>query len=508
MALSSDLISQFVKVTNDKTKTKTEKTVYGTVRIHNGSTYVQLDGSDLLTPYTSTAVDLKNDVKDGDRVTIMIKNHSATVTGNISSPAAKSSTVEEIKGNVAQYDKVMSHELTTDELYAVNAVLESLQAKIANLENIETVNADIENLKADFAEIDHISATDMEVISAKINTLTANVANITNISTEVLEAATADIDQLKAYTADFVYVSAEVLEATKADVEFLDANKLEADFANIKNANLDKAVMREFFASSGLIENVTMEDGTVTGYLVAVKIKGDNIEANTIIADSLILKGTDGLFYKLNTSVDGVTAEEAPTDGLDGKVIVAESITADKLKVSDLEAFGATIGGFKITKLSDDGQPGAIHSILKDSVDSPSAGFYVDNDGQIAAGNDVSYIKLHKELDDFGRPILDENGEAIYKLEISSDSILFGDKKLSSMFEQVEIGTYVGDDGDAKPSIRLYETDSDDKPETIITNEVVSTDLVDTKEVRQGNFAWRRFANGYGLMWIENEVTG
>ena len=63
MNLSSDLISQFVKVTNDSKKENNETTVYATV-VYNGKPYVKLDGSDLLTPISTTA-----DVKDGERVT-------------------------------------------------------------------------------------------------------------------------------------------------------------------------------------------------------------------------------------------------------------------------------------------------------------------------------------------------------------------------------------------------------------------------------------------------------
>ena len=81
MSLSSDLISQFVKITKDDTKKQTESTVYGTV-VYDGKPYVKIDGSDLLTPVTTTT-----DVQDGERVTVLIKNHTATVTGNISSPA-------------------------------------------------------------------------------------------------------------------------------------------------------------------------------------------------------------------------------------------------------------------------------------------------------------------------------------------------------------------------------------------------------------------------------------
>ena len=96
MSLSSDLISQFAKIAknNDK-KTKSEKIVYGTVVELNGSKYVQIDGSELFTPIVSTA-----SVEPNERVTVMIKNHTAIVTGNISSPSAKNSDISKINNNI------------------------------------------------------------------------------------------------------------------------------------------------------------------------------------------------------------------------------------------------------------------------------------------------------------------------------------------------------------------------------------------------------------------------
>ena len=89
MALTNDLVSQFAKLTAQKTLTKSESIVYGTVVEQDGSLYVQLDGSNVLTPYTSTA-----SVAAGERVTVMIKNHSAIVTGNQTSPAVGNSRLE------------------------------------------------------------------------------------------------------------------------------------------------------------------------------------------------------------------------------------------------------------------------------------------------------------------------------------------------------------------------------------------------------------------------------
>ena len=84
MGLSSDLISQFAKITNDNVKREKETILtYGTTVKRGDILYVKIDGSDLLTPVTSTV-----NIRDGDRVTVTIKNHSATVTGNITSPSA------------------------------------------------------------------------------------------------------------------------------------------------------------------------------------------------------------------------------------------------------------------------------------------------------------------------------------------------------------------------------------------------------------------------------------
>ena len=86
MNLSSDLISQFARITNDNSKRdKGTVITYGTTILRGDSMYVKIDGSDVLTPVSSTV-----NVRDNERVTVMIKNHTATITGNITSPAANS----------------------------------------------------------------------------------------------------------------------------------------------------------------------------------------------------------------------------------------------------------------------------------------------------------------------------------------------------------------------------------------------------------------------------------
>lgn len=101
MPLSSELVSQFAKLASNKPKEEKESTVYGTTAIQNGNKYIKLDGSELLTPASFTT-----NIADGERVTVLIKNHMAIVTGNITSPAARTSEVEEVgnKANAIEND--------------------------------------------------------------------------------------------------------------------------------------------------------------------------------------------------------------------------------------------------------------------------------------------------------------------------------------------------------------------------------------------------------------------
>lgn len=101
MELSRNLLKQFAGLTNDGSRSTKESTSYGTIVEDGGKVYVQLDGADRLTPMNTTA-----DVSSGDRVLVSIKNHSATVIGNTTSPSAKSSTV---KGLSTTVDSLGTH---------------------------------------------------------------------------------------------------------------------------------------------------------------------------------------------------------------------------------------------------------------------------------------------------------------------------------------------------------------------------------------------------------------
>ena len=415
MALSNDIISQFAKLTNSNKETKTESTLYGTIVISDGKKYVRLDGSNIDTPISSTA-----NVKQNDRVMVMIKNHAAIVTGNITSPSADQQSVDDLNdktddmsNQITKFGIIISYKISTDDITALNATFESMKSITGKFTELDAVTAEIEMLQAQIASLEYLSATDIEAINAEIENIKANFGTFTGISTEDVEAFNAEIVNLTARVGNFTYVSTEVLKAMKADIKNLDVNKLSAEQADLKYANIDfsnigEAAITKVFSDSGIIKDLIVSGGKITGELVGVTIKGDLIEGNTIKADKLVVKGSDGIYYKLN--FEGGTfseGEEVPTDGLHGSVIVANSITAEKISVDDLVAFGATIGGFNITNDS-------IYSGVKSSVDNTTRGIYLDNDGQIALGDSNGGFKYYK----------DQNGD--YKLEIAARSIIIG----------------------------------------------------------------------------------
>lgn len=409
VALSNDLASQFAKLLNDGNDKKPKETsMYGTFVESDKKKYVKLDGSELLTPVIQTAA-----AKDGERVTVTVKNRTAVVTGNLSSPAARSGDVEDLSAKVLSVEELMAKKVSTDELEATIGRIETLETDNATIRDTLTAqSAKIDDLEADNATINGtLTAQSAKIDNLETTKLSAEIAEITYATITNLDATNVAIRNLNVDYGKFKDATVESFRATEADIESLNTTKLSAEQADIRYANIDfsnigKAAIEQFYATSGIIKDLVIGDQTVTGELVGVTIKGDLIEGNTIKADKLVVKGSDGLYYKLNVSAETVETEQTDQNSLNGSIITAKSITATKISVEDLVAFDATIGGFNITD-------NAIYSGVKSSVDNTTRGIYQDKDGQIAFGDGDKFLKYFK----------DKDGK--YKLAISADNIKF-----------------------------------------------------------------------------------
>lgn len=339
--------------------------------------------------------------------------------------------VGNIVANALTVDKADIRYAQIEDLDVVKENVETLVADNATINSKLTANeASINSLVAKDAEIDgKLTAQDASIKKLDAEKLSAEDANLTYATIESLKATDATIANISGDYASFKDTTTETLKAQTADIVDLKANKLsatDADFryANIDFTNIGKAAMEYFYAQSGLIKDVTVGDQTITGELVGVTIKGDLIEGNTIVADKLVIKGDDGLYYKLNT--DGSTVEKEQTDynSLKGSLIQAKSITAEKISVNDLVAFDATIAGFSITD-------SALYSGAKASATNGTRGIYLGKDGQVSFGDDQNYIMYFKDTD------------GSWKLAISANSITFSSGRniedvISSMQDRMD----------------------------------------------------------------------
>ena len=412
MALSHELISQFAKIVKYDKKQSAESTVYGTVVTDgNGNKYVKLDGSDQLTPLTDnerpSADSTTASVNDGERVSVLIKNHTATITGNVSSPSVRSDDFKNLDDQVTdikKFDIVIAERVQANEGY-----IKKLQTDKADVGDLTAANAKITELETKKASVEELNAAKAEITDLKTTKLDTEVANATYATIKNLDATNANLENLDATYGQFQELATNKFTAIDADIKKLDTEKLSATTADAKYATIDfsnigMAAIQKLFTDSGIIGDLVVSEGHITGKLVGVTIIGDLIEGGTVKADKLVVLGEDGLYYKLNTNGVTTTAEQTEYNSLNGSVITAKSITAEKVKVDDLVAFDATIGGFNITNSS-------IYSGAKESVTNTTRGIYLDKNGQISFGDADNYIRYYKMSD------------GTYKLEISADSI-------------------------------------------------------------------------------------
>ena len=452
----NNLATTFAKIIKEDATATKDSTVYGTAVEFNGKMYVKLDGSERMTPIETTT-----SIKEGDRVTVLIKAHSATVTGNVTDPSTSKSDkkatddkIKDLSAKVSEFGTIVAGKVSTEQLQAAEGRITNLESDNVNVKNeLKAHSASITDLDVKKASIDDLKATNASIDNLKANMLTTDTLDAKYATIKNLEATDATIHNLSADYGDFKKATVDDLKARKAEIDDLSTKKLNATDAELKYANIDfsnigVAAIEQFYATSGIIKDLVIGDQTVTGEIVGVTIKGDLIEGNTIVADKLVMKGDDGLFYKLNISAaNGVDAEQTSYNSINGSIITAKSITATQISVKDLVAFDATIAGFHIKDT-------AIYSTGKESATSTVRGIYLGKDGQLGFGDGNNYIKFY----------VDTDGK--YKLGISAESLTFAtgqsvkdaidevDSKVDAIksIDSTSIGYLVGDSGTTPPT--------------------------------------------------------
>ena len=371
MALSKNLISDFVKATTDDKKTAEETTLYGTIVEYNGSKYVRLDGSDMLTPYTATVA-----AKAGERVRVSVGKHSATVTGNVSSPAARTGDVEELGRKVDTFDVVVANKATIKDLEVERARVDDLVADNVVIKNQLTADsAEIKDLKADNVDIKgKLTARDAEIENLKANKIDAEVVSANYATIKNLEATQASVKELSANKANITDLTAATgridnLESKNIETDNLVAKKADIDLANVNNAWINKGVLKDGSIGSaaiheGAVTNAKIADATIEAAKIK-SINADSIVAGTIKTERLIITGPDGR--------DSIVKAINIANGVSEAEVNGQKIQAASIDVVDLSAFQAKIAQFDMSQ-------NAIYS-GKLAINDPTSGVYISTTG-------------------------------------------------------------------------------------------------------------------------------
>ena len=126
-----------------------------------------------------------------------------------------------------------------------------------------------------------------------------------------------------------------------------DFEVVRSDLADFNKILAEDVMIRGDF----LAKDINAATGSFSYWLTGVNIVGDNIIGGTISTDRLIIRDPDtnnGILYEINNGIvdqTELTDEELKRVALDGRILVAESVTADKINVTDLFSQNITVLG-------------------------------------------------------------------------------------------------------------------------------------------------------------------
>ena len=311
MQLSNELLSQFAKVTKDRSIKKQETIVYGTVVESNGEKYVRLDGSDILTPMATTTK-----IANGERVPAMIKNHMIIVTGNLTSPAIRTvdltDAYSEISYELTIQEGMINSKASKDDFNALNEKIESNTSEISqtpekiktevtemitsvesNLQGqIDQNSSDIEDAKSDL----DTTKDDLQAQITKNTSLIEQTA--TKIKTEVSESITSVESDLQ-----------DQIDQNGSDIDDLNAAKDDLQEQITKNSSSIEQT------AIGIREEVTDHVNNLQGQIdltskqVEIAV-GRTVGGTNMLKNTLILSTSNYVFDASGATAMGSCEED------------------------------------------------------------------------------------------------------------------------------------------------------------------------------------------------------
>lgn len=284
MGLSNELISQFAKAMTATAKSIKETIVFGTIVDYDGAQYVRIDGSDLLTPMTTTT-----NVSDGERVTVLIKNHTATVTGNTTSPAARNSDVEGVVVKLEQTAEGIRAEVAK-EVEGLSSTITQTASEIRSevADEVEGLNSTITQTATD------IRSEVSDEVEGLNSTITQTASDIRSELSDEVEGLNSTITQ----TATDIRSEVSAVSTDLDGVESALTTKIEQNATSISTLVSNQDEFSEF--------QQTVEGFSFMGTGGTVKIQGGDINLTGAITFSDL---DDEVKDEIDSAVD--TADDA-----------------------------------------------------------------------------------------------------------------------------------------------------------------------------------------------------
>lgn len=360
MGLSSELASQFAKVTNDSSRNTNGTKLYGTITMLGEAPHVKLDGTEELTPISRTV-----EVAEGDRVEVMISNHSATVTGNLTDPSIGvvragnleskitqtaeqiqlqvsdleknldskiTQTATEIRSEVSDLDGRFSENITTVE----NGIRNDMTNSLASMSDTLTgLSNDLTGLGEDLSGLEESTNSSISTINANIETLTFNVSDldskITQTAAEIRSEVSAEVTDLNA---TIVNTETGIRDTINIEVANLDSKITQTA------TSIQTDVSAKFKTVDGEIEKFSTFKQTVEGFSFmgtggTVKISGGDINLTGAISFSDL---SDATTKQQEINAINSTASSALSTANDAASTASSALSTANSAASDADS--------------------------------------------------------------------------------------------------------------------------------------------------------------------------
>lgn len=330
MSIDRSILSEFIKATNDNKETK-QTQIYGTVVTKGNTKCVKIDGSEIVTPVRSIT-----DIKDDERVMVSIKDHMATVTGNMSNPSVGNDRVESAEGKIDRFDH----------LFAGNITAENIAADSITADKILAGSITTDKLMAECITSDKISA----------NSITANLIKSDSIESRHIKAGSIEAEHIKAGVINAGHITSGTITADKIQSGSITAGSgIIADGA-IGNAQISKIDAAKIEA--GIIDTSKV---TIQGSNGHLRLKGNRLQVFNGVGNQAKervsvgdVNGDGSIFGLRVRGADGQTIL-LDENGVKSEGITDGSITNNKIS-EDANIDGSKINiNSVVSKINEDG---------------------------------------------------------------------------------------------------------------------------------------------------------